>query len=258
VTPVQPSRSDLPPFSYHRASRLADAIEHLTRRGACAYAGGTDQIAAMRGRAGWTHEVRHLVDIKSLGEAQGIERRRDVLRIGALVSAGELATSAVVRRTMPVLATAASQTSTVWLRRRGTIGGNLVTPHPAGDVATALLALDAVLELAGPWRGRRRITVAELLSGQLRLEPGSLILAVHVTPAPRSGYVRLGTRQAFSRATLCVALVERDAGDRVAVGGVSNRPAFQPSIEPAPPQAELVDALVARARNHVRSLGRTP
>ncbi len=46
------------------------------------------------------------------------------------------------------------------VRNRATIGGNLGSASPIGDLAPVLLALDATLELAGP-DGRREVTLAE-------------------------------------------------------------------------------------------------
>ncbi|MBK9241181.1 MAG: FAD binding domain-containing protein [Acidobacteria bacterium] len=43
---------------------------------------------------------------------------------------------------------AAAQTSAPALRRRATVGGNITTPHAAGDITTALLALDAMVVVA--------------------------------------------------------------------------------------------------------------
>ena len=104
--------------------------------------------------------------------------------------------------------------------------------------ARALIALDAEVELAGP-RGSRRIHFAELHRplGQTPhvetiLEPGELILAFMVPPAPwakRSLYLKVRDRQSyeFALASAAVALdmdgsTVREA--RIALGGVSALP----------------------------------
>ena len=81
--------SDLTSFTYHRATRLSDALAHLGRAGACAYAGGTDLLVGLRHRAEWVAGVRHLVDIKDIHDARGIELDGDMLRIGALSTTRE-------------------------------------------------------------------------------------------------------------------------------------------------------------------------
>ena len=85
---------------------------------------------------------------QALGGLDGIVDVGDSLRVGAAVRPHTLAASRLARRVAPALAEAAAATSSPALRRRGTVGGNIVTPHPAGDVATALLALGATVEIA--------------------------------------------------------------------------------------------------------------
>ena len=129
--------SDLPDLAYVRPRHLGAARAALARPGAHVYAGGTDLLVALHERRPWARFVRTLVDVKALAPARGIVARGNTVRIGALVTAAELAASPLVRRAAPVLAEAARLTSSPALRRRGTVGGNLATPHPAGDVATA-------------------------------------------------------------------------------------------------------------------------
>ena len=239
---------DVTSFTYHRATGRADALAHLSREGACAYAGGTDLLVALRHRAEWVAGVRHLVDIKDVDDARGIQLDGDMLRIGALTTARELVSSAVVRRTARVLSMAASQTSAPWLRARGTVGGNVMTPHPAGDIATALLALGAVAEFAT--RGRRRterIPLADVMSPAATRLSGSLLLALHVPTTAHSWYERASRRLVFCRATVAVAAVHRGTHTQVALGGVAERPVLGSSAPPASPLTALVDALVERA-----------
>ena len=216
-------------------------MSHLAREGASTYAGGTDLLVALRHRATWVADVRHLVDIKGVHEAAGITRLGDSLRIGALTTASALATSAIVRRHARVLAMAAAQTSAPVLRNRGTVGGNVVTPHPAGDVTTALLALGATAELSGR---QEQVPVSSLISGAFKLSSGTFLLAFHVPVAAQSWYERLAPRLAFSRATRAVAVVIRSSGIVAAAGGVADRPTLLPD---AMPDDELLGALLGRA-----------
>ncbi|WP_439379240.1 FAD binding domain-containing protein [Amycolatopsis lexingtonensis] len=107
-----------------------------------------------------------------------------------------------------------------------------------GDWAIALLAFDAVVDVAGP-RGERTIPLAEL-----HVEPGDdparehvldadeliLRIRVPVTPAGRgSVYLKIRDREsyAFALASAAVALTVADGvvGDcRIALGGVATRP----------------------------------
>ena len=108
-----------------------------------------------------------------------------------------------------------------------------------GDFGQALIALDAVVELAGP-EGERRISFGELhrMPGdapqlETTLMPGELIIAFQVPAAPwtrRSLYLKVRQRESYEFA-LASAAVALDLGDerivrgaRVALGGVATVP----------------------------------
>jgi carbon-monoxide dehydrogenase medium subunit len=223
------------------------------------YAGGTDLVVAIRAGAPWVAGVRHLVDVKSLDALRGISFTRGRLRIGSLVTAAELAASAVVRRQAPVLAESAANTAAPWVRARGTIAGNLMTPHAAGDLTTALVAMGGVAEFVTPAGRRVTVTVEALMSGRRRLARGALMLAVVAAPARTSAYEKLGRRQAFCRATLAVAVVEQSTGIRVAIAGPRERPALlTPDAALLDDTRTLVEGLVRRARGRMRKRGPAP
>ena len=175
--------------------------------------------------AHWTGGIRELVDIKALTEAKGISDEGNGLRIGALVTAKELAASALVKRHARALAEAAAATSAPMLRARGTVGGNLVTPHPAGDVATALLALGAVVEIAVP-RGRlRRVALSDLMEeASSAASTQSLILSIRVAKCGASAFEKLAHRRALARSLVAVAVAGYGKATSVALGGLSARP----------------------------------
>src|SRR5439155_12030129 len=67
------------------------------------------------------------------------------------------------------------------LRNRATLGGNLATASPIGDGAPLLIALGAVLHLAGP-DGERTVPVESYFTGYRRTvaEPGELMRAIEI------------------------------------------------------------------------------
>lgn len=241
------------PPTYHRAVSLADARRHLGRRGACVYAGGTDLLVALRAGAPWVAGVRHLVDIKGLDALRGIARVGDAIRIGSLVTGAELATSALVRRVAPVLCEAAALAAAPWVRARGTVGGNLMTPHPAGDLATALLAMGGTAEFVTPAGLRRSIAIQALLAGHARIPRGAVMTGVRAPVAPSSAYQRVGRRLAFTRAVIAVGVVRHGAQLRVAAAGLGARPVLFAEGGTVPGEdGALVDGLVRRAIGRLR------
>lgn len=112
-----------------------------------------------------------------------------------------------------------------------------VAVHPS-DVAPALLALDAEVEVRGS-RGERTLPVSELLQPpteerrtETTLAPDELITAVRIAPLPagaRSSYLKAMDRKAWAFALVSVATVlqvqnNRIAHARLVLGGVANVP----------------------------------
>ncbi len=199
-------------------------MQALARPRACVYAGGTDLLVALTARQPWTAGISELVDIKHLDAAKGIAALRDSLRIGALVTADELASSAIVRREASALAEAAAVTSAPALSRRGTVGGNIVTPHPAGDVVTALLALDATAEVLEDGATSERPLADFMTSRSRKPSRGRLIVAVTIRNCRLSAFEKFGPRAAFSRSIVSACVTVLDGTVRVALGGLSSRP----------------------------------
>jgi len=258
----------LPAFGYLRPRSLAEATTALARPGAHAYAGGTDLLPSIAERTPSLGSVRLLVDIKDLAAASGIRSRGGWLRIGALTTMAELAGSAAVRRHVPMLAEAAAHTAAPALRRRATLGGNLVTHHPAPDATTALLAASARVEWIGREGRRRRTAIADFIASPPRR--ARLVLALHVPASPRSAFEKHGPRRGFSRSIVAVAVRRSPKGSSVAIAGVAVRPivavAAARALDQASPLAtalaadgvptaklELAAALLARASCRVPS-----
>ncbi|MEV6632743.1 xanthine dehydrogenase family protein subunit M [Actinoplanes sp. NPDC051470] len=115
--------------------------------------------------------------------------------------------------------------------------GHCIATHPS-DLAVALVALDAVVQLAGPG-GPRAVPIADfhLLPGDTPdvenvLRPGELIVRVDVPSSPlaeHSRYLKLRDRATFEFAVVSVATALRVRRRRVedvrlAFGGIGTKP----------------------------------
>ncbi|MFD3484760.1 FAD binding domain-containing protein [Streptomyces sp. NPDC058665] len=118
--------------------------------------------------------------------------------------------------------------------------------HPS-DVAVALVALDAQLQVYGPG-GQRTTALKDFyrLPGDTphlehHLRPRELITAITVPPlakTTRSGYLKIRDRQSYEFALTSAAVALRIQGNtiheaRIAVGGVGTRPWRLPAVESA-------------------------
>lgn len=133
---------------------------------------------------------------------------------------------------IPLLAQAARSIGGWSIRNMATLAGNLFVPPPAGDAATALLALDAQVML-GHKGGVRRIPLADLYTGLMQtvLAPNELVTRLDV-PRPRgkTAFFKFGRRHANSPAVVTVAarLVQDGGGQvteaRLALGAAGDHP----------------------------------
>ena len=199
-------------FALHRPESLAEAVALRSRLGedAALLAGGTELLLAMKmGVAHWPH----LVDLKRVPELRGIERADGALRIGAGETHMAIEKDTRVRESIPALAELEGKVANVRVRAAGTLAGNLCFGEPHADPPALLLALGAVLELAGP-SGSRRVPLAEFLTGAYEntLGPDEVLVAV-VVPVPAEGvrcaYLNFRT---LERPTAGVAVVGRVEG----------------------------------------------
>jgi CO/xanthine dehydrogenase FAD-binding subunit len=154
-----------------------------------------------------------------LAGLEGIRRDGDTLRIGATATLTQL----LEQDAVPMLREAARNTASWPVRNLATVGGNLFTPPPGGDVAVALLALDASLVLASV-RGERVLPLVEFWTGFLGTELAADELLVEIRVAIGSeptAYRKLGRKHANTPAVVTVAVRLAWDGDRVADARVS-------------------------------------
>jgi xanthine dehydrogenase small subunit len=124
------------------------------------------------------------------------------------------------------------------VRAMATVGGNLFAPSPYGDLAAALLALDAVVLHQGSYGGPQQMPLEQLLSGRDRAGSGNLVLAVSV---PRPGPDAFRFRKAARVRPKGVSVISiaahlplaggRIAGARIAYGAMAPTPIRARAVE---------------------------
>ena len=203
-----------PRASWLRPADLPAALGLLGSGRWTLLAGGTDLYPAHVGRA----IPGPILDLGGLRELRGIAvdgvGGRQALRIGALTTWSDL-----VRASLPTafegLRMAAREVGGVQIQNQGTIGGNLCNASPAADGVTALLALDASVELASSG-GTRTLPLAAFVLGNRRtaLRSDELMTAVIVparSSAARSLFLKLGHRR-YLVISIAMAGVALDVG----------------------------------------------
>ncbi|MBF0267042.1 MAG: 4-hydroxybenzoyl-CoA reductase subunit beta [Alphaproteobacteria bacterium] len=262
----------LPDFNLLRPTSIDEAVAALSQEGVLSIAGGTDLLPNLRRGLG---EPKLLVDLSQLGGLSAIEPMADGgLRIGALTTLEALADSLL---TPVAIKQAALGVAGPTHRAQGTLGGNLcqdtrcvfynqsdwwregndfclkyrggkchvvtksdrcyATYH--GDVAPALMVLNASAEIVGP-DGQRTLLLADLFkengAEHLTLARGEILTSVVVPDQAgwQAAYEKARVREAieFPLAGVAVALKKdggKIAGLRVAITGSNSAPLLVPT-----------------------------
>jgi CO/xanthine dehydrogenase FAD-binding subunit len=125
-----------------------------------------------------------MVYIGGLAELRFLKEGEDAIRIGALMTHAELASSGLIKNRLPVLAEACRQIGSPQVRNLATIGGNISWASPAADSAPALLALDARLNLVS-LRGERIVPLKDFFRGpnKTEMQAGEILKEI-IVPQP--------------------------------------------------------------------------
>jgi carbon-monoxide dehydrogenase medium subunit len=246
-----------PDFNYYRARSVSEASDLLKQNpGAKVLAGGHSLIPMLKLRLG---APSALIDIGRIAELKGVSVKDGMVRIGALTTHAELASSAELRDHCPALAEAASQVGDPAVRNRGTIGGNVAHADPASDLPPVLAALGARFIVSGG-TSTATVDVRNFFKGMMTTALGEneLLVAIEV-PSKQKGqgtaYVKFA-HPASRYAVIGVAAAVTASGGKctaasVALGGLVPRPTRASAVETALVGQALTSENVAKAAGQV-------
>jgi CO/xanthine dehydrogenase FAD-binding subunit len=145
------------------------------------------------------------------------------VRIGAAATLTQVRQQAGI----PMLAEAVKNVGGWAVQNMGTAGGNLFAPPPAGDLAVALLALDAKIRIASHSRGERVVPLAGFYTGFLSnvLEPDELVVEIEIqAPAGKTILLKHGRLYTNTPAIVTVAVHQTPDDIRIALNAVGPHP----------------------------------
>ncbi|HMD99332.1 MAG TPA: xanthine dehydrogenase family protein subunit M [Terriglobia bacterium] len=200
--------------AFYRPSTIPEALRFLAKgHGRGRFVAGGTHVVVQADRS-----IRFLVDITRLGLDYVRQGSRACVVGATTTMAGIENSPAMLALANGILATAASTSGSVQERNMATVGGDLANASPAADIATPLLALDAVVVVADA-RGRRKIPLADFFSGPHRTVLGRALLVEIVVPAPPRGG-RVGwSFQKLGRTESDISVVNVAAGLQVDLRG---------------------------------------
>lgn len=209
-------------FDYFAPKSLEEALDLVERyaEDARVLAGGQSLIPLMKLRFLFPAQI---VDLNRIPGLNQIERQDGVVKCGAMVRHADIERSAALRRHLPLLGQAVGEIADVQVRNRGTLGGALAQADPAGDWATACLALGARMRCLSK-RGERFVSAAEFFTDTYTTAlAGEELLADVFFPLPkpanRAAYIKIHRRTGdFAIASAAVQFDLDDAGRCKSVG----------------------------------------
>ncbi len=272
----------LPKFQLLRPKTVQEAVQMLSQRAPNLQiiAGGTDVIPSLKQGL---FAPKYVMDIRGIESLRGVRAIPAAgVEIGALTTISTLEDSGFLERNYPVLREAAMSVASPILRNMGTVGGNLcldtrcvwynqsqqwrkscgfclkkdgdlchVAPESetcwavfSGDIAPALLCLNAELEIAGP-NGYRLVPISQFYGNDgiahlhmQRYEMLTRVLVPEAVSGWKGTYRKLRVRGSidYPLAGVAVSLkVSRGVVEqaRVAITGVNPAPTLVPSVEHA-------------------------
>lgn len=209
---------------YTAPKTLEQALELLNTGDYKVGAGCTDLMPQVRD--GKYRDIS-LLDLRLLKkELSGICLKDGALHIGAMTRHDDIACDPLVLEYIPPLATACGQIGSAQVRKRGTIGGNILNASPAADSVPALVAADASVVLVS-YNGTRQCKLTALLRGPGRTDIAKneimTEIVIPVANGPWTGsFFKVGPRNALTISVADAVVLHNDTdGYRIACGSVA-------------------------------------
>lgn len=214
---------------------LDEALEAKANRShSVPIAGGTDLLVDLNfGRL----RPEAILDLGHVPELNVCERNGESVYLGACTTF-----TRIIREFEPGAVSGSARTiGSPQIRNRATVGGNLGTASPAGDILPVLAAYEAEVIAGSHGQTPRSIPVGRFFTGPRRhvLEEHELILGVRWQDGGGpSVFSKIGTRNAMviAVANLCLVVDPKKRRTRIALGSVG------PTILRAYEAEQLLDA----------------
>jgi aerobic carbon-monoxide dehydrogenase medium subunit len=215
---------------YLEPETVDEALDLLAEHGdgAKVIAGGQSLLILIRDRL---VDVDALVGLKAIEPLRALETNGEA-RIGAMVTHAAVERDERIAAGWPLLQAAEAAVSTLQVRNRGTLCGNVAHAFPTADPPAALIASDATVHLASRSGGERAVAAEDFFLGlmQTAAGPDELVTAVSLPKQPegaRTAYLKYAIRPLdFAIVSVAVRLVTGGDGAitdaRVALAGAAD------------------------------------
>ncbi len=196
--------------SPHTTAELLETIKQNQENHFRFGAGYTDLIPELQMQKQDDLTVINLAKLKDK-DFTSISDSKEGSRIGALATMTDVLSNESLQG-FPALIEAVESLASVQIRSVATVGGNICTASPAGDVSCALVALDAACEILDMGGKIRTVPIAEFFTGVKTtvLKKDEILRNVLIpgfTPSERtvSGFIKIGNRNSMEIALVSFA-----------------------------------------------------
>ncbi|GFE68079.1 xanthine dehydrogenase small subunit [Chroococcus sp. FPU101] len=226
---------------FYRPSHISEVLELLQQHpSATLIAGGTDLGLELS----WHRQTYPImISLEGVEELKFINHASDFVEIGAAVPLTHIERS--LQGIFPSIDEMIYWFAARQVRNRATLGGNIGTASPIGDLPPVLLSLDATVKLVS-LNGERTILLADFFKGyrQTELQKGEIIFSVTIPKTITPNAVRrlsqsykIGKRGTDDISIVAAAYtIDLDSNNtivhaRLGYGGVAATPARALSVE---------------------------
>lgn len=160
----------------------------------------------------------------------GLKKTSKLFRMGAMFTAHKIVVNEDLNNQFPVLHEAALSLASTQIRQVATVGGNLCTASPSGDIACALVALGASCEMLDTNGKSRSVAVTGFFTGprQTVLKTDEVLYGVSV-PLNKSDagkiysrFIKIGTRRSMECSVVSLAYhIQTDEKGIIIAAGVA-------------------------------------
>lgn len=173
-------------FDYVAPESIEQALAAIAEAGdeGKVLAGGQSLLPILRLRMNSPETV---IDLGRIADLREVSEEGDTLVVGAMATHHDVMRHPLVGEHAALLARALEEVADPQVRHRGTVGGALVHADPAGDVGTAVLALDAELVVAGP-NGSRTVAAEDFFVDLFQTAVGEDELLTHIRIPKHTGW----------------------------------------------------------------------
>lgn len=229
-------------MKYHTPHSLSEAISLLDELpDARLIAGGTDVLVDIK--EGMI-QVENLIALQALEELRGITQDgRGAIRIGAVVTAREIADSALIREHIPALAEAAASMASPQIRSMATIGGNISSAVPSADLPPTLIAAGAGIRLACGHE-ERDIRLMDFFKGprETVCGPGEILTSIVIPRLP--GGTGISYKKFTLREANCLAVASAASRLSLRDGTIDSAAIVLGAVAPTPMAAHQASGLL--------------